>query len=186
MSLLSRLFGARPTLNNAAREAHDRTVRQARTPEFFIAGAAEDTLEGRFDMVVLHAALVMRRLRREGEDGRDLSQALFDVLFSNLDHALRENGVGDTRIATRMRELGETFYGQARALDAALDGETPEADLMAFFSRNGPGRGAELDRALAAYALRLAAHLDRLEARELLAGRITFPAVDDLSAASAP
>ncbi len=182
MSFLSRLLGSRPTLKKAAREAHDRVLRQARLPEFYVAGASADTLEGRFDMATLHVVLVMRRLRGEGEDGRDLSQALFDVMFSNLDHALRENGVGDTKVATRMREMGETFYGQARALDAALDDEAPLAALEAFFARNGPERAAALNAPLASYAVRACEHLNDLPGAELFAGRVSFPAPEELSA----
>jgi len=184
MSFLSRLFGSRPTLKKAAREVHDRVVRQARLPEFYLSGAAADTLEGRFDMASLHAILVMRRLRGEGEDGRDLAQSLFDVMFSNLDHALRENGVGDTKVATRMREMGETFYGQARALDAALDAESVPAALEAFFARNGPQRAERLNATLASYVVRVCEHLDSVEGVELFAGRVSFPAPGGLAAES--
>lgn len=159
-------------------------MRQARLPDFYISGAAADTLEGRFDMATLHAILVMRRLRAEGEDGRDLAQALFDVMFSNLDHALRENGVGDTKVATRMREMGESFYGQARALDAALDDQSAMTGLEAFFARNGPQRAATINVALADYTLRTCEHLNGLAPAELFAGRVSFPAPEELSGAA--
>ena len=182
MSLLSRLFGFRPTLKKAAREAHDRVMRQARRPDFYLSGAAADTLEGRFDMATLHAIIVMRRLRGEGDNGRDLAQALFDVMFSNLDHALRENGVGDTKVATRMREMGESFYGQARALDAALDDLSAMKAVEAFFARNGPRRAETLNAALAGYTLRACEQLDGLAADQLSLGQVSFPEPDELAA----
>jgi cytochrome b pre-mRNA-processing protein 3 len=53
-------------------------VAQARLPVFYTALAAPDTIEGRFDLLVLHVHLVYRRLAELGEDGRMLGQALFD------------------------------------------------------------------------------------------------------------
>ena len=39
-------------------------VAQARRPEFYEEFAIADTVEGRFEMIVLHLAVVLRRLAR--------------------------------------------------------------------------------------------------------------------------
>jgi cytochrome b pre-mRNA-processing protein 3 len=46
-------------------------------------------------MISLHVALVLYRLRAEGERERAFSQALFDVFFRDMDRSLREMGAGD-------------------------------------------------------------------------------------------
>jgi cytochrome b pre-mRNA-processing protein 3 len=69
-----------------------RVAEQARMPELFEDCGIPDTLDGRFDSLALHAALVIDRLRRE-PDGEALSQAFFDAMFRHLDLTLREIGI---------------------------------------------------------------------------------------------
>ena len=82
---------------DAARRWRDAVTAEARLPEPFLKGWVPDTIYGRFNMVTLVATFAMRRLRDCGADGRALSKAFGDLLFSDFDHALRENGVGDAR-----------------------------------------------------------------------------------------
>src|SRR4051812_22915736 len=75
-------------------------VAQAREPVFYRTLGVPDTVEGRFDMVLLHLWLVLRRLR-ESEGGVALSQALFDHFCADMDANLRELGVGDLTVPKR-------------------------------------------------------------------------------------
>ena len=175
MNWLSRLIGGGGYRGRAARLAHDALVAQARHPAFYTRGAAEDTLDGRFAMSTLHAALLMRRLKALGPEGRALSQAVFDALFSGLDHALRETGTGDLRVGRKMRVYGEVFYGQAKALDAALDAPEPLAALLSYVERNSPAPDEKVRAWLAGYALEAARQLDGQAEAALLSGRVAFP-----------
>ena len=72
------------------------------------------TIEGRFEIYSLHVILLLHRLKGEGPAAAETAQALFDIFVSQLDHALREIGVGDLSVAKKMRKLGEgAFYGRA-------------------------------------------------------------------------
>lgn len=135
MSLLSRLFAARRDGDPAPRLA-DAVIHAARRPGFYLTGLAEDTFDGRFGMVALHGALVMRRLKSFGNEGLAVSERLGEALFDRFDYAYREEGVGDSAIARKVRQLGERYFGLARALDGALDGGEPVA---ASLQRNGLG-----------------------------------------------
>src|SRR2546430_14212465 len=75
-------------------------VAQAREPLFYRAMGVPDTVNGRFDMVLLHLWMVLRRLRPV-EGGSGLSQALFDHFFADMDDNLREIGVGDLTVPQR-------------------------------------------------------------------------------------
>ncbi|MBS0529878.1 MAG: ubiquinol-cytochrome C chaperone, partial [Proteobacteria bacterium] len=66
-------------------------VAQAREPLFYQALGVPDTVNGRFDMVLLHLWMVLRRLK--SGDGEGVSQALFDHFCSDMDANLREMGV---------------------------------------------------------------------------------------------
>ncbi|WP_020178283.1 ubiquinol-cytochrome C chaperone family protein [Methylopila sp. M107] len=131
---------------------------------------APDTLPGRYELIVLHAALTLRRLRREdGPETDALGQAIFDAMFRALDANLREIGVGDLSVPKRIKQLARSFYDGAKAYDAALDSgdETLLADTIARIVLNGAAREGALG--LAAYAIRSdraleAQTLDRLVA----------------------
>lgn len=97
-------------------------VGAARDPDLYGDGAVPDTLEGRFDVVALHVALVVRRLRREADArGAALAQATFDAMFLDMDMNLREMGVGDMSIGKRVKRMWEAFHGRAMAYEAALE-----------------------------------------------------------------
>ena len=119
------------------RSVHDRTIHalygmivaQARSTAFYTEYGIADTLEGRFELIVLHLVLVLRRLGRHRENTRTfggwrgsepLGQLLFDAFCRDLDANLREMGVGDLAVPRRMRGFGEAFYGRQAAYEAAL------------------------------------------------------------------
>src|SRR5438270_13608448 len=92
--LLERLFRPRPA-KEAGRALYARAVAQARSPAFYEALGVPDTAEGRFELYSLHVVLLIDRMQGQGEEAAEVSQALFDTYLSDLDHALRELGVGD-------------------------------------------------------------------------------------------
>jgi cytochrome b pre-mRNA-processing protein 3 len=124
-------------------------VAQAREPLFYQALGVPDTVNGRFDMVVLHLWMVLRRLQRVG-DGSSLAQPLFDRFCSDMDHNLRELGTGDLAVPRRMRQFGEAFYGRSAAYDLAMaEGEGPLAQALCKNIFNG--QDSDKARRLAAY-----------------------------------
>jgi cytochrome b pre-mRNA-processing protein 3 len=136
-------------------------VAQAREPSFYRAFAVPDTVNGRFDMVLLHLWMVLRRLRPV-DGGAGLSQALFDHFCADMDANLREMGVGDLTVPKRMQKFGEAFYGRSAAYDAALDAGG-EALAQALCRNILDGRGIEQARQLAAYATMVIAALARCD-----------------------
>lgn len=108
-------------------------VAQVRLGVFYTAYGIPDTVQGRFELLVLHLVLVLRRLGREPQTAtaagwvrrESLGQLLFDAFCRDLDANLREMGVGDMGVPRRMRRFGEEFYGRQAAYHAALDGSDP-------------------------------------------------------------
>lgn len=107
---------------------------QARQPEFYVRVGAPDTIEGRFEVLALHVFLMVRRLKRDAPASDRLSIALQETFFRQLDHALRELGVGDLSVGRKIRGLAEAFYGRASAYEKAI-GEGKEA-LAGALARN--------------------------------------------------
>lgn len=168
-------------------ELYGATVRQARSPAFYLDAGVPDTIEGRFEMVALHVWLVLRRLREGGEPAKATGQKLFDILFDDMDQTLREMGVGDLSVGKKIKALASSFYGRMQAYDAALkEAETDE--LATALSRNVYGRDDASDETpamLAAYVRRTDRALQAQAMDELLSGRIVFEA-PSLSGAMTP
>lgn len=151
-------------------------VAQARLPAFYLEFGVPDTIEGRFDLLVLHLVLVLRRLSHAGERGREFGQQLFDAFCRDLDGNLREMGVGDLTVPKRMRGFGEAFYGRQAAYLAALEAENP-AEFEKALSRNIlQAEGIDHRAAcLARYARAAGRRLDAQEDAAVFGGVMDFP-----------
>jgi len=150
-------------------------VAQARQPAFYAALNVRDTVDGRFDMVLLHLWMVLRMLR-QGPEGEEPAQHLFDRFCTDMDDNLREMGVGDLTVPKRMQKFGEAFYGRTAAYDAAL--EAGPAELAAALNRNifNEADAANADR-VAAYVGEALAHLGQIDQTAFARGEWQFPAV---------
>lgn len=115
-------------------------VARAREPRSYAEWGVPDTPDGRLELIFAHAALMMRRLRAEGEAGRTLAQDLFDVLFADVDRNIREQGVGDLSVGKHVKRSAQTFLARARALDAGLDAGDVAA-IARTLDRNIHNRG---------------------------------------------
>jgi cytochrome b pre-mRNA-processing protein 3 len=169
-------------LTRQDRRGHARTaaslyaaaVAQARQPAFYTALGVPDTLDGRFELIVLHVHLLCRRLGTLGEAGAAPAQALFDTMFRDMDRNLRELGVSDPSLPRRIKSMIQAYYGRVKAYDAALaEGEGALAQAIArnvYNKAAAPGADA-----LAQYALAAARRLDTTAPTALMAGRDLFP-----------
>ena len=134
-------------------------VTQAREPLFYRDLGVPDTVSGRFDLLVLHLWMVLRRLRTL-PGGSELAQGLFDHFCADMDANLREMAVGDLAVPKKMQVLGEAFYGRAAAYDMAL-ADSAEALAQAICRNILDGKEIEKARRLAAYACTAIASLER-------------------------
>lgn len=149
-------------------------VTQAREPIFYRDLGVPDTVNGRFDLLLLHLWLLLRRLRT-AESGVELSQALFDRFCEDMDDNLREMGVGDQTVPKRMRAFGEAFYGRVQAYDQAIEASA-EALAQAICKNILNGAGMDQARRLAIYAQAADADLGQINDAALLRGSFKFPA----------
>jgi cytochrome b pre-mRNA-processing protein 3 len=132
-------------------------------------------VEGRFELLSLHVLLLLERLRGEGPEAAEISQALFDTFIKGLDHALREMGVGDLSVGKKMRRLGEAFYGRGKSFDSAVAALPDQGPLDAFLARTVyAGADAGPAPRLAAHVLAQRAALAAQPLGAILAGDVTW------------
>jgi cytochrome b pre-mRNA-processing protein 3 len=111
-------------------------VAAARAPYFYAVLGVPDTLDGRFDLVGIHAFLIIRRLgAADDKQAKLVAQAVFDAMFSDMDINLREIGVGDMVIGKRVRAMWEAFHGRCAAYETALESDDPQ-ELESALARN--------------------------------------------------
>jgi len=117
------IFGLWKSPKDEARVAaiYGQIVAQARQPGFYDGLGVPDTLEGRYDMLVLHAFLYMHRLKNEAEPVKAVAQEVFDLMFADMDRSLREMGIGDLTVPKKIKKMAQAFYGRTAAYDAALE-----------------------------------------------------------------
>ena len=174
----NRLFGRKPEKRRAEALYRD-VVTAARAPHLYADLGVPDTVEGRFEMIILHCALVVLTLKPvDSKPARALSQALFDTMFDDFDAAMREMGVGDSGVGKKIRFMAEGFYGRAEALRDAIDSAGP-GQLQTVLARNVFNGHADDPRApgLALYVNAAHAALTGQGGQRLIAGDApVFPA----------
>ena len=150
-----------------AHQLYARMVEQARLPYFYLEMNVADTLEGRFDLLALHAGLLVRRLGT-----CDLTQALVDLIFADMDVNLREAGVSDISLGRKVRKLAEAFYGRLQvygdALDANDTSSLEQALCRNLYRRHNEPKAA----AMALYTVALAAQLADNPTEALIEGKL--------------
>ncbi len=134
-------------LRDAAFALCGHAVEAARRQDFYVKHGVPDTVDGRFDLIVMHLFLLIHSMQRFNTPASvSLQQGLFDVLFADMDRNLREMGVGDLGVPRRIRAMMQAFNGRCHAYAQGI--ENGGADLIDAICKNiyrgdnNPGAGA--------------------------------------------
>jgi len=168
-------FSGRNLARKAADIAYQRIVDQARQPVFFTEHGVPDTLDGRFELICLHAFLYLHRLKADRPQASPFCQSFFDRMFADFDRSLREIGVGDLSVGKHVKRMARAFYGRILSYEAGLAGD--DAALAVALARNVFGTVSAPECAadeMAAYVRRAVRTLRSQSATDLLAGDISF------------
>jgi cytochrome b pre-mRNA-processing protein 3 len=176
--MLRRLFGKRSRANRAITDSvYAGIVTAARQAEFYSHAEVPDTPLGRFEMLCLHLFLLLHRLRGLEGAAAELAQDVTDVFIEDIDHSLRELGIGDIGIPRRVKKLARMFYGRAHAYGEALDRGDMTALAGALHRNIQPDRPDwPQAQALAQYAAAASRHLADQPVDLILRGKVEFAA----------
>ena len=176
--MIARFFRRNDARRRSIETLHMRVNEASRQPGLYTGLAVPDGVEGRFESLILHVILVLRRLNRLPAPAADVAQDLVNSVFLQLDASLRELGVGDFGVPKRMKKLGAAFYGRAANYDAALDAGDG-ATLATALARNVLGvDDPAAASGLAAYVLAADRGLAEADLDELIGAGPPFPLVD--------
>ncbi|MTH97769.1 ubiquinol-cytochrome C chaperone family protein [Roseibium sp. RKSG952] len=151
-------------------------VAQARQPVFYSDYLVPDTIDGRYDMILVHAILFFRRLQGENKKVAEFGQGVFDLFFADMDASLREMGVTDTRVPKKVKVMGEAFYGRADAYTPLLTGKDVDGLADALGRNVFPDRPEPIAQtALAHYMLEADKKLASQEIGKIVSGDLDWP-----------
>ncbi|MEA3540200.1 MAG: ubiquinol-cytochrome C chaperone family protein [Pseudomonadota bacterium] len=121
-----------------AAELYDEIVAVARRPDWYVSGGVPDTVDGRFDMVVLALSLLLVRLERDADDARAraLSSLLIERFVADMDGSFREIGIGDMVIGKHMGRALQALGGRLGSYRDALAADADAALLRTALTRN--------------------------------------------------
>lgn len=171
LTWLKRKFDNRRT----ARSLYGSIVTQSRQPAFYADFGMPDTAEGRFEMLVLHMVLAMRRLSQGADE--DLQRALTETFVIDMDDNMREMTVGDLAVPRHVKRAVAVLHDRHTLYGKGLDTPDPNVLAGAVSTRLGGLKGAEgLDTAAVCAYLRDAARvLAATPVGKLFDGEIKWP-----------
>ena len=178
MNAILRLFGFGNKSNSKVVDAlYEAIVAAARQPFFYSSFGVADTPLGRFEVLSAHMALVLRVSRKADQRVKDTVQVLNEEFFKDVDHSLRELGIGDAGIPKRMKKLVSMFYGRVDAYVAAIDAGDQSA-LMTALERNITPNGKLRDaQGFAIYMMNAAKRVEAQVPEDFLKGKLNFSQV---------
>jgi len=97
---------------NIANSIYNLIVKQSRTKEFYKNLAVPDTIDGRFELIILHFFFIDRVLNKNTKKGELIYQELLDIMYKDFDMSLREMGVGDLSVGKKIYHMTEAFSGR--------------------------------------------------------------------------
>lgn len=168
--LVKKIFASDP-FQIPAHNAYVSLVTQARKPFFYQEYGIADTLDGRFDVIVLHIFLLTKRLKNSE---LELLRAVWEVFFSDMDRSLREMGASDTGIGKRIKKMVQAFYGRIDSYEKTI---ASKAEFKESLARN-LYRDMEINDAqlemIVLYVKRNLEHLQKQDITTIMSGELSF------------
>ena len=126
------MFFKKKKYETVTNDIYQKIVNISRNKIFYTKYNVPDTIDGRFDMLVLITIIVVHRLSKIKNEGIELSQKIFDIVFKDLDYSLRELGAGDVSVANNMKKLISSYMGRQKIYVEAFKNEDEKFLALAF------------------------------------------------------
>jgi len=171
-----------PVAQSTIHELYGHVVQAARQPYFYSDLMVPDTVDGRFDLLCIHMFLLSRRLKDiSSSESSYAAQALFDLLFADMDAELRQMGVSDLKVGKEVKAMARAYMGRVEAYDKALDTDDVDGLSIAILRNVFRESNETVASEAIAYYMR-AAHtlLSDQDGNTILSGSVRFPNASEL------
>ena len=170
------MFFKKKKYETISNDIYQKIVNFSRNKIFYTKYGVPDTIDGRFDLLVLITIIVVHRLSKIKNEGSELSQMIFDIVFKDLDYSLRELGAGDVSVANNMKKLISSYMGRQKIYVKAFKSED-EKFLASAFKNNifrNTDQKKNLILLLSKNIFRINKKLDLIEDKKIINGDFDF------------
>ena len=179
--MLTQWLNRRKARKVASARLYETVVAQSRQPVFFERLGVADTIDGRFDLMILHVFLMVNRLGQLGPEGGKLAETLFDTMFKSVALTLREMGIGDLGVPKHMKKMMKAFNGRLHIYHQAMESGDAAALQLAIARNLYRAEGEAIpagSEAVANYAMNIAAAFQSYALEDFESGAVAFPYIE--------
>lgn len=119
--MILNLFRKKRSNSAIIKRQYEELTDAARQLTFYSDMNVPDTVLGRFEMLSIFMMLYLRTTKEKGDVVEGLAQDIVDAFFEDIDHSIRELGIGDAGVPKRMKKLAGMFYGRADSYGKAIE-----------------------------------------------------------------
>jgi len=131
LNVLDWLRKRSPTGRTAA-NLYGSIVTQSRKPAFYNAYGVPDTLNGRYELIVVHMTLALAALKASvDEQSAELARALVEHFVTDMDDSLRQLAVGDMSVPKKVKKAAAGLRERSELYAEAL-GDAGATDRLAL------------------------------------------------------
>ena len=170
------MFFKKKKYEKVSNDIYQKIVNISRNKIFYTKYNVPDTIDGRFDMLALITIIVVHRLSKIKNEGVELSQKIFDIVFKDLNYSLRELGAGDVSVANNMKKLISSYMGRQKIYVKAFKNEDEKFLALAFKNNifRNKDQNKNLILLLSKNIFRINKKLDLIEDKKMLNGDFDF------------
>jgi cytochrome b pre-mRNA-processing protein 3 len=175
--ILCKTWAAKKLSREKAAQMYQVVVEKARDPLLFEVVNVPDSPQGRFESIVLHMFLLLRRFQGVRESG-SLRQRLMDSMAEDFDNSVREMGVGDLSVGKNVKKLSGAVQRRFRMYDVQMDNNNGLREVLrnVFASGAMAGHSVDIDK-LARYVGLFVRELSECSDSALVEGEISLPII---------
>ncbi len=152
---LANWIRSRSPVGRKAAKLYGSIVTQSRKPTFYRDLGIPDTPSGRYEVLVLHMAIVLHRLKAVEKPDGPLSRALTEAFVADIDDSLREMAFGDMSVPRRVKKAAAGLMERCLAYRGAFEADDRNS-VIALLAEFLADLASDKTKLVADYACRAA------------------------------
>ena len=100
---------------NKSKTIYNLIIKQSRLKKFYTNLGVPDTVDGRFELIILHFFIIDNALDKKAKENEEIYKEILEIMYKDFDMSLREMGVGDLSVGKKIYHMTEAFSGRVFA-----------------------------------------------------------------------
>lgn len=109
---------------------YKKLVSYSRNKNFYTYLKVPDTLDGRFDLIILHLYFIHIALFKKGVIEQQVYDEVLSIMYKDFDSNLREIGVGDLSVGKKIYHMSEAVAGRIIAYNNSKNSKEKIQDAI--------------------------------------------------------